>query len=158
MEDAQLRKNILQYLEGHHTLSLATMGEGLPHAATVFYVSLGFNIYFVSSPASRHGLNISGQSRVSATINEDCSRWRSIKGIQMEGHVKTVGGIWENGRIALAFVKKFPDVADFFVSPPQLGEKIWDKVKETSFYELSPICIRYIDNELGFGHREELVL
>ena len=158
MEEAELRKNILQYLERHHTLSLATVGEGLPHAATVFYVNLGFNLYFLSSPASRHSLNISCHPEVSATIDEDYAHWRCIKGIQMESTVKAVGGIWENGRLALAFVKKFPDVADFFASPQQLGEKTWSKIKETRFYELTPTRIHYIDNELGFGHREELIL
>lgn len=159
MEEAELRKIILSYLESHHTLSLATVGDGgLPHAATVFYVNRGLKLYFVGSPVSRHGMNLSQNSQVSATIDEDYACWRLIKGIQMEGMVKTVGGIWENGRLALSFVKKFPDVADFFSAPQRLGEKIFSKVEGVRFYELIPSRIYFIDNERGFGHRDELLL
>jgi len=159
MEEVGLRKIILGYLESHHTLSLATLGDdGLPHAATLFYVNRGLNIYFVSSPASRHGLNFMHNAHASATINEDYSSWRIIKGIQLEGTVKAVGGIWENGRLALSFVKKFPDVADFFSAPQKLGEKIFSKVEGVRFYELIPSRIYFIDNEQGFGHRDELLL
>jgi uncharacterized protein YhbP (UPF0306 family) len=159
MEEAELRKIILNYLESHHTLSLATVGAGgVPHAASLFYVNRGLKLYFVTSPASRHGLNLTQNAQVSATIDEDYDCWRLIKGIQMEGVVKTVGGIWENGRLALSFVKKFPDVADFFSAPQKLGEKIFSKVEGVGFYELIPSRIYFIDNERGFGHREELLL
>lgn len=159
MEPVKLREIILSYLESHHTLSLATVGDdGLPHAATLFYVNRGFDIFFVTSPASRHGLNLTQHAQVSVTIDEDYASWRLIKGIQMGGKVKPVGGIWENGRLALSFVKKFPDVADFFSAPQRLGEKIFSKVEGVKFYELLPSRIYFIDNERGFGHREELLL
>ncbi len=158
MEEAALKKRILQYLASHHTLSLATVHDGEPHSATVFYVNIGFKLYFLSSPASRHGINLSRLVQVSATINEDYATWRLIKGIQLEGTVTKMGGLWENGHLAIAFTKKFPDVAEFFSSPRQLGEKIMAKVKGVEFYELSPTRLFYIDNELGFGHREELLL
>jgi uncharacterized protein YhbP (UPF0306 family) len=159
MEKAELKNIILGYLESHHTLSLATVGDGgLPHAASLFYVNRELNVFFVSSPASRHGLNLTQNAQVSATIAEDYDCWRLIKGIQMEGSVKTVGGIWENGRLALSFVKKFPDVADFFSAPQKLGEKILSKVEGVRFYELTPSRIHFIDNERGFGQREELLL
>ena len=159
MEEAELRKIILNYLESHYTLSLATVGDGcLPHAASLFYVNRGLKLYFVSSPASRHGLNLTQNAQVSATINEDYACWPLIKGIQLEGRVKIVGGIWENGRLALSFVKKFPDVADFFSAPQRLGKKIFSKVEGVKFYELSPTRIYFIDNERGFGQREELPL
>jgi uncharacterized protein YhbP (UPF0306 family) len=159
MEQAELRKVILDYLESHHTLSLATVGDGgVPHAASLFYVNRDLELYFVSSPASRHGLNLTHNAQVSATIAEDYACWRLIKGIQLEGRVKAVGGIWENGRLALSFVKKFPDVADFFSAPQKLGEKIFSKVEGVRFYKLIPSRVYFIDNERGFGHREELLL
>ena len=64
----------------------------------------------------------------------------------------------ENGRIAQAFVKKFPDVKDFLFSPQKLGELIASKVSGVSFYKLTPERIFFIDNEKGFGKREELIL
>ena len=159
MEETELKTIILNYLESHHTLSLATVGDGgVPHAASLFYVHRGLKLYFVSSPVSRHGMNLAQNAHVSATINEDYACWRLIKGIQMEGTVNTVGGIWENGRLALSFVKKFSDVADFFSAPQMLGETIFSEVEGVRFYELIPSRIYFIDNERGFGHREELPL
>ena len=158
MDKKELEKIILKYLASHHALSLATEGAGLPHAAAVFYINIGIDIYFLSSPASRHGINFSQNPKVSATINEDYAHWRQIKGIQMEGTIASVGGILENGRIAIAFIKKFPDVADFFSSPKKLGEAIFRKVEGVKFYKLIPQRIFFINNEEGFGHRDELVI
>ena len=158
MESNELKKLILDYLKSHNTVSLATEKDGTPHAATVFYVSTGFQLYFLSSPTSRHGENLSLNPKVSATINEDYSDWLLIKGIQMEGRVESVGGILENGRIAKTYIKKFPAVADFLFSPRKLGQAIASKVAKVRFYRLTPSKIYFIDNEIGFGQREELRL
>jgi len=158
MEEKELKETILEYVETHNSMSLATEGDGLPHAATLFYVNIGFQLYFVSSPSSRHGENIARNESVSATISEDYSGWSDIKGIQMEGRVEKVGGIMENGRIVKAYVKKFPDVADFFLSPKKLGQAIANKVAKVRFYKFVPGKIRFINNALDFGHREELIL
>jgi len=156
MERKELEKVVLQYMEAHNTVSLATEKDGIPHAATVFFVNIGFSLYFFSSPTSRPGENFSYNPRVSATINEDYSDWQSIKGIQLEGFVKDIGGILENARISAAYVKKFPDVADFLFSPKKLGKAIAQKVAGVNFFRLEPTRIYFLNNELGFGHREEL--
>jgi len=153
-----LEKSIIAYMENHNTLSLATEKDGEPHAATVFYVNTRFEIYFLSSSTTRHGEQLAHNPRVSATIDEDYSNWLSIKGIQIEGRVKSVGGILENGSIARAYVKKFPGVKDFLFSPQKLGELIASKVGGASFYKLTPERIFFIDNEKGFGKRDEFIL
>lgn len=156
METEELKKAVLDYLQGHHTVSLATEREGIPHAATVFYVSIGFDIYFLSSPTSRHGENLTQNPTVSATINEDYSKWQMIEGIQLEGRVENVGGILDNGRIARAFVQKYPDVADFLFSPRKLGQAIAQKIARVRFYKIKPARIFFISNAVDFGKREEL--
>ena len=158
MEKEKLEETILQYMETHHTVSLATEKDGEPHAATVFYVNIGFELYFFSSPTSRHGENFIHNPKVSGTINEDYSEWLSIKGIQMEGVVENVGGIWKHPRLSKTYVQKFPGVADFLFSPKKLGEAIAKKVAGVDFYKLTPRRIDFLNNELGFGHREELIL
>ncbi len=158
MEKEALKKTILAYLENHNTLSLATEKQGAPHAATVFYVNIGFDIYFLSSPSTRHGEYLTHNPRASATIDEDYSNWLLIKGIQMEGLVTDVGGIMGSGRIALAYVMKFPTVKDFLFSPHKLDNLIAGKISGVGFYKLTPERIFFIDNEKGFGKREELVL
>ena len=158
MEQEELKKTILAYMKSHNTVSLATEKDGVPHAATVFYINIGLDLYFLSSPSSRHGENFSLNPIVSGTINEDYSNWLLIKGIQMQGRVKEVGGILENGRIARAYVKKFPAVTNFLLSPRKLGQAIAQKVAKVKFYKLTPSGIYFIDNEISFGHRDELLL
>ena len=158
MEKNELKRIILQYLENHNTVSLATEKEGLPHAATVFYVNIGFELFFLSSPASRHAQNFLHNHQVSATINEDYSNWLLIKGIQLEGQIESLGGILKNRGIAKTYVEKFPDVADFIFSPKKLAQAIAKKVAKVEFYKLMPFKIYFINNELGFGHRDELIL
>ena len=156
MQNRQLEQKIARYLESCNTISLATAVGGIPHAAAVFYVSIGFNLYFLSSPKSRHGDNLMQNPTVSGTINEDYSNWLQIKGIQFQGRVECIGGILKNARIAKAYVKKFPNVADFLISPYKLGKEIAQKVSSVKFYQIWPVKIYFLDNSLGFGHREEL--
>jgi uncharacterized protein YhbP (UPF0306 family) len=158
MERETLKQSIIAYMENHNTLSLATEKDGAPHAAKVFYVNTGFKIYFLSNSTTRHGKNLAHNPRVSATIDEDYSNWLLIKGIQIEGRVVCAGGLMENSAIALSYIKKFPDVKDFFFSPQKLGEIIMAKVSGVSFYKLTPERICFIDNEKGFGKREELIV
>jgi len=157
MERGELEKTVLHYMENHNTLSLATEKDGKPHAATVFFVNIGFDIYFFSSPTSRHGDNFAHNPWVSATINEDYSDWLNIKGIQLEGFVKDIGGILGNKRVSTAYVKKYPSVIDFFFSPQKLGQAIAQKIAGVNYYRLKPSRIYFINNELGFGHKEELI-
>jgi len=79
-----------------------------------------------------------------------------IKGIQLEGRVETVGGILDNGRIARAFVQKYPDVADFLFSPRKLGQAIAQKLARVKFYKIIPSRIFFINNAIDFGKRDEL--
>lgn len=156
--EGALAHKILAYLQSHHTMSLATAAGGVPHAASLFYVNIGFELFFVSSPESRHALELSGNPEVSATINEDYANWMEIKGIQLEGEAVCLGGLASNARIVAAYIRKFPNVADFFLAPAKLGGSIARKVAKVRFYRISPRRFYYIENATGFGKREELRL
>ena len=156
MEKDELTSTIGRYLKSHNAMSLATAHENQPHAASVFYISQGLELYFLSSPSSQHGQDLTVNNRASATINEDYSRWDEIKGLQLEGHVVQLGSVAENTEIASAFTTKFSDVSDFFRTPDELPNAVADKVAKVKFFRFRPSKISYIDNSLGFGHREEL--
>jgi hypothetical protein len=79
-------------------------------AATVFYVSMGFDLYFRSKACSRHMRNLTTNPRVAATINEDAEDWRAIKGIQLEGRVDVVSRHDETRRVMEAFSLRYPFV------------------------------------------------
>ena len=96
--ETDIRNRALQYVADHHTVSLATQGPDGLWAATVFYANIEFALYFLSEPKTRHAQNIATRTAVAATINEDYSDWREIKGIQMEASCQEVHGVRETGR------------------------------------------------------------
>jgi uncharacterized protein YhbP (UPF0306 family) len=152
----ELRNKVINYLQGHNAMCLATAHDGRAHAATVFYVSDHLDLFFISSPSSRHGRHLAADNRIAATVNEDYHTWNDIKGLQLEGLTEALGSPAENRDIAELFVAKFPDTSLFFQNPGDMPDAVRNKVTKVQFYRLRPTRIFYIDNSQGFGHREEL--
>jgi uncharacterized protein YhbP (UPF0306 family) len=138
------RDDALRYLQAHNVATLATTGAEGPWAAAVFYAHTGFTLYFLSSPTSRHGSNIGDGAEVAATIQEDYSDWREIKGIQLEGRAKRLEGA-ERAEAEARFGAKFPRL-------------IARALRLVAWYELEPTRLYFVDNSRGFGHRDEIPL
>src|SRR5436853_320479 len=115
----ELRADALDYLGKHNTVSIASLGIDGPWASTVFYVNLGFDLYFLSEPGTRHSRNVAARQQIGATVNEDYKDWREIKGIQIEGACIEVTGKREMLKALGAYLKKYPFVASF-IKPGQL--------------------------------------
>ena len=147
------RDDALSYLEAHNVATLATTGPEGPWAAAVFYANTGFTLYFLSSPTSRHGRNIGGNAEAAATIQEDYSDWREIKGIQLEGQAKRLEGA-ERAEAEARFGAKFPRL----VSPSLAPVAIARALRLVAWYELEPTRVYFVDNSRGFGHRDEIPL
>jgi len=151
-----LKQQILEYLRSHNTMTLATTHGDLPWAATVFFANEGFHLYFFSAPESRHCQNLAANSRVGVTIQEDYQDWRKIKGIQIEGRVKLVDGVIDKAKAMAIYARKYPGIIKLFTDPASgIFHKAFLKVR---FYCVETDRIFFIDNEQGFGKRQELVL
>ena len=148
---AGLRPRIEAFLQAHHVMSLATSGPEGPWSAAVFYASDGLTLYFLSAPASRHSRDIEASGRAAATIHRDIGDWREIRGLQLEGAAKRIGGS-ERAAALLRYGRKFPLVADLASAPREIAAAM----ARVEWYRLSPQRVRLVDNTLGFGHREEL--
>jgi hypothetical protein len=155
MADA-LKQQVLDYLKGHNTMTLATSAGDLPWAATVFYASDGLRLYFFSAPESRHCQNLAANGRVAVTVQEDYQDWRKIKGIQLEGQAELVDGVVEKAKAMTIYALKYPEVIKLFTDPTSgVFHKAFLKVK---FYCVVPEKLFFIDNAQGFGKRQELLL
>jgi hypothetical protein len=149
-----LKQKILGYLESHNTMTLATSAGQLPWAATVFYASDGLRLYYFSAPDSRHSQNLAVNPQVAVTVQEDYHDWRKIKGIQLEGTVTPVEGVVEKAKAMAVYAAKYPEVIKLFTNPASgVFYKAFLKVK---FYCVTPARVFFIDNEQGFGQRQEL--
>ena len=152
MIQAEARDRALDYLGRHCVTTLATHGPEGPWAAAVFYANDGFNLYFVSSPASRHGRNLAAHARVAATVHEDYHDWREIKGIQLEGSVEQVSAA-EEASIRELYGNKFPLAAGPAFTPAAIAAA-FAKVR---WYKLAAVRAYFVDNSAGFGHRDQVL-
>lgn len=148
-DDAATRA--LAHLRHHHVMTLATTGEQGVWAAALFFVNDGMTLYFLSSPTSRHCLNLSQHPRVAVTIQADCTDWRDIKGLQAEGNVYELSGD-EETRARKLYGDKFPVVGKIAQAPAAIVKAL----ARVRWYGFVPERAWFIDNSAGFGHRDEL--
>ena len=156
-----MRDRLQDFLRQHNTLTLATLGPaGEPQAAAVFYVTDDeLNIFFLSNPESRHGLNLSRQPRVAATIQADGQDWQEITGLQFEGTAVMIEGARDNARVTRLFAERFDFLRALRGDEDEgVPVALRGPLANSRFYVLRPAWIRLIDNRLGFGHKEELTL
>jgi uncharacterized protein YhbP (UPF0306 family) len=142
------RDRALDYLATHRTMTLATHGPDGLWAAAVFYVNDGFDLYFVSSPSSRHGRNFDLHPGVAATVNEDYFDWREIKGLQLEGMVGQIAGT-EEARIRGLYARKFSLEA----APAEIAAAF----ARVRWYRLAAATAYFVDNAVAFGHRDQVL-
>jgi len=148
-----LGMRVQKYLRDHNVATLATSGSGGPWAAAVFYASDGYTLYFLSSPTSRHCLDLAQTTRVAVTIQEDYADWLEIKGVQIEGVASEISGDEEELARKL-YGQKFPLVG-LLAQAPAVIVKAMAKVR---WYKIVPHSLYFIDNSLGLGHRDEVDL
>ncbi|HSN76423.1 MAG TPA: pyridoxamine 5'-phosphate oxidase family protein [Anaerolineae bacterium] len=155
-----LRDRIHAFLAAHNTMTLATVDvDGVPQAAAVFYAAdEALNLIFVSSPNSRHSVNLARQPLVAATIHSDNQAWQTIQGVQVEGTAHMVDGAAELVRAVQVYVRRFEFLRGLLDGAASGPAVLRGPVASSRFYVLRPVRIRLIDNSQGFGHKEELQL
>jgi uncharacterized protein len=155
-----LRNRIHAFLAEHNTMTLAT-GEtgGAPQAAAVFYAAdEALNLIFVSSPNSRHSVNLARQPRAAATVQADNQDWRSIQGLQIEGTAHMVEGAVELARAVRVYAGRFDFMRGLLGGDNGGPAVLRGPLASSRFYILRPVWLRLIDNTRGFGYKEELHL
>lgn len=143
-----LERRVEEFLDAHHVMALATVGDSGAHAASVMYARSGFALYWTSDPKTRHSQHIERDARVTVTVAPDYVDFRAIRGLQIAGdavRLKTADA--EQARRLLA--QRYPFLAD---------ETLRKALEKAAFYRLQPRSITLIDNTISFGHRETLEL
>ena len=146
-------KRLQHHLQNHHVATLATCGNDSPWAAAVFYANDGNTLFFLSSPNSRHCRDLLQNSNVAVTIQDNCTDWLKIKGVQIEGIATEIFGDEENLARRL-YGKKFP-VVGMLAQAPAAIVKALAKVR---WYKIVPERLYFIDNSHGLGSRKEICL
>lgn len=148
---------LLAVLRETHTLTLATIdADGSPRATPVYFavgpdpdqVSSGnlvwpFFLLFLSDPDAPHGQNLSRDPRAAVALYPAETDWRSLRGVQMKGHVDHLSG--DEAAQALGDYRR-----EIAISP-----ELEAAVMASALYRFLPRWARLIDNRLGFGHKQE---
>jgi uncharacterized protein YhbP (UPF0306 family) len=149
MTTANRHRMCIEYLSSHHVLNLATCGSAGTWCAAVFYASEDLSLYFLSSPNSRHAADLDSNPRVACTIQEDYSDWRKIRGIQLEGSATQIRG-QEQARAIALYGAKFPVIHAAALAPREIAAALLT----VTWYRVLPSRVYFLDNSLGFGHRD----
>lgn len=151
MDDLAAR--IESFLDVHHVMTLATVGDAGAHAVSLMYARSGFTLFWTSGPGSRHSVHVERDARVTATIAPDYTDFRVIRGLQVAGRARRLAGV--DGEAArMALVARYAFLAELASGPPKLRSAF----EQAGFYALEPERITLIDNPRGFGHKETLAL
>jgi hypothetical protein len=145
------RDKALAYLAAHNVMTLGTTGPEGPWAAAVFYASRDFDLYFVSSPKSRHAVDIERDGKAAAAIHEDYRDWRAIQGLQLAGTVRRLEGTEREAALAC-----YRDKFAFLDNPSAALLPVLQALGKAACYRLTPSELHFIDNATGFGKRTDV--
>jgi uncharacterized protein YhbP (UPF0306 family) len=143
------RAKIADLLAQRISMTIATTSpHGSPRAADVYFASdADLNLYFYSDPASRHSRNILRDPRVAVAVRFESMDWHEIKGVQIEGTAVCVDDLQERQKAWRLMCGKFP----FY-------ESFTDVVARLEIYRITPKWIRWLDNSISFGYKEDFPL
>jgi len=156
-DQASLKSSICRYLMRHTTLSLATCHNNQAWSTDLFYASDdSCRLFFVSSDSTRHCQHITDNPQVSVSISGEYTDWTTIKGLQLDGVASLVPERDRDAALA-TYMAKFPSLQELYQAPESEQERqVVTRLLESHFYCISPCWIRLIDNDKGFGHKEEM--
>lgn len=142
--DTKLRAHILELIEKHRTLALATLREdGWPQTTTVAYASRGLTLYVATGADAQKVHNIRRDGRVSLAIDGDAPDWAGLQGLSMAARAAVIDSRAEQQEAARLLKRRFPELADY--SDPE-HDRGW------AFLRLEPAVVSLIDYTKGFGH------
>jgi uncharacterized protein len=135
-------------------MTLATTGPDGPWAADVFFAESGLSeLFFISSPSSRHAHDLIRSGSVAATVHPEPGDWRSIAGLQLSGYAGEVAEPQSESARDL-YLRKFP-FAEPLLRP---DSPIASKTASNRFFVVHVRTLFLIDNSLGFGTRQAIAI
>lgn len=129
---------IIDFINQHHVLSLATCNDNKPYSASCFYVYNNTENYFIflTDLDTKHGSQMLTNNHVSANIVLETEQISKIQGLQITGIVEMLSGnILIKSKIK--YLKRFP----------------YAILKQTNLWILKPNYYKLTHNKLGFGKK-----
>lgn len=145
-EPADLAR-ILELLTRYHVLSLACRDAQGTWAAAVFYANDGLDLYFMSSPGSRHARSLAFDPCLAGVIHGPAEDWQSIVGLQISGKAEELPAA-EHASARALYGRRFPFAAEGSADP-----KLAQALQKAAWYRLRVAEAVIVDNTRGLGQR-----
>jgi nitroimidazol reductase NimA-like FMN-containing flavoprotein (pyridoxamine 5'-phosphate oxidase superfamily) len=140
--DATLKSKILDILQCHHMMTLATIRpDGFPQATTVNYVHDDLTLYFATDASSQKAGNIKMNNKVSVAITSETENFYKLRGLSMSGTAKRVREKERVQEVSLLLFRKLPQAKRFVPENP----------KQLAVYAITPVAISLVDYASGYG-------
>jgi len=140
--DEALKANILDELERHHVMTLATIRpDGFPQATTVNYVHDGLTLYFAADAASQKAGNIKLNNKVSVAIASSAQDFYKLRGLSLSGLATRIVDEQEAQKRSI----------ELFRILPQSQRLVPGNPKDLAVFAITPVAIALIDYASGFG-------
>lgn len=137
-------QKLLQYLKSQRLMTLSTCGDK-PWVSTVYYaIDDNFNLYFLSEPESKHCHDIKVNNQVGCNIADSRQKVTDKKiGVQVQG---TATQLTDEFLIkkALQMWNKATPGFEHIIN----WENIKSKVIKSKVYQVKPISIKFLNEEL----------
>ena len=131
-------KRIVDFINEHHVLTLATCFEEEPYCANCFYTYLedDNSLVFTSDYSTKHIKNVSHNIFVAGTIVLETKIITKIQGVQFQGIIsEPKEDMLEKAR--KAYVNRFPIAL----------------LMDTNLWVVDLTFLKFTDNRLGFGKK-----
>lgn len=150
MAQAKLTDSVRAFLDAHSTATLACADRDGPWAAAVYYVRSDRDLFFFSSPESRHSIAFHRDPRAAAEVHAEAEDWRDLQGVQLSGRVEDVTDAAEKAKLVAAYLVKFPFARNLLgAGADSLSERV-------RCFRLTPERLYFVDNRAGLGNRSEV--
>ena len=154
----RLKKLILQLLEEHRVMTLATnRPDGWPQATTVGYVNDGYLLYCFVARNTQKYANIQRDPRISIAIGSDAPNPLALKGLSLAARATEVTDRSEFDHVSKLRLKRFPEYSAPLQAP--YSESL-DRISprpspaKIALLRIAPEIISVLDYSKGFGHSD----
>ncbi len=131
-------KKIVDFINEHHVLTLATCNDEEPYCANCFYVYLeeDNSLVFTSDYDTKHIKQASHNIYVAGSIVLETSIIGKIQGVQFQGIISEAQGD-THAKARAAYLKRFPVAM----------------LMKTTLWVVDLTFLKFTDNRLGFGKK-----
>jgi general stress protein 26 len=146
--DGETRTTILDLLDSHQTMVLATVrDDGFPQATTMNYAHDDLTVYFWCDSKTQKARNLARNPKVSASLGGTERDWMKARGLSFGGLASQV-----TERAVLDYVMTL-SLAKY----PQMVKLVAKDFQHPFLFRIDVVAFTILDYMQGFGHVKQVV-